>query len=570
MYSLLNWFYKGKIKVTILATFLIISIVPVLVAIHSYYYTTRNALESVAIKRLEDLAEWETKLVRDWFQQHVSTVRVLANSPEVMSMNLAQVQELMKRTKIHFPEFSSFALVDNQGKIVYESFGKSGINVADRQYFKAAMKGDDYISEMIIARTFKLPCIVISSPVRVNGKIIGLIFGTVTVETLNNVVMGYSLGGTGESFLVDRHGNLITMPKTMRETDVNPSVLTPAPKNECITEGLQGNNGVIRFKDYRQVEILGVRTWLPDLEILLITKQDKSEAIEQAGGWGLKMSLVSANVIILCILPVVWLITRHISKPLEAIKTAVSEVSSGNLSYRVEYIRANEEIELLGRQINEMAANLEQSMNLIGEQVSELEAQKGEIAARNHDMLQAYEQLTRANQNLQRMATTDQLTEIFNRRYFMDRLRTEILISLRSKRPLVVALIDIDHFKSVNDTYGHKAGDQVLKGLVKVMGSVIRRSDLLARFGGEEFIVLAPETNLMGGLTLSEKIRAAVEKHDFEIDGGFIRVTVSIGVSELHDFESSQEKTEDQLLLNADHYLYQAKHKGRNRVEGCS
>lgn len=568
MYSPLNWFYKGKIKVTILVTFLIISIFPVLVALHSYYFTTRNALESTAVKRLEDLAEWETKLVRDWFQQHVSTVRVLANSPEVKSMDWMQVQELLKRTKKHFPEFGSFAFVDNEGKIVYESSGKIDIDVSDRNYFKAAMQGNDDISEMLIARTFKLPCIVISSPVRVNGKVVGLLYGTVTVETLNNVVMGYSIGETGESFLVDRHGNLITMPTAMRKSGINPNVITPAPNREYVIEGLKGQDGVIRFKDYRKVEILGVRRWLPDLEILVVTKQDKAEALEQAGGWGLKMSLVSANLIILCTLPVVWFITRHISKPLEAIKTAVNEVSSGNMSYRVEYIRANEEIELLGRQINDMAANLEQSMKLIGEQMSELEAQKEEIAAQNDDILKAYEQLTKANQNLERMATTDQLTEIFNRRYFMERLRTEILISLRSMRPLTVALIDIDHFKAVNDTYGHKAGDQVLKGLVKVVGSGIRRSDLLARFGGEEFIVLAPETSLEGGLILGEKIRSAVEGHDFEIDGGVIRVTVSIGISELHDFNSSPEKNEDQLLLTADHYLYQAKHKGRNRVEG--
>lgn len=568
MYSPLNWFYKGKIKVTILVTFLIISIVPVLVALHSYYFTTRNALEFTAVKRLEDLAEWETKLVRDWFHQHVSTVRVLANSPEVKSMNWVQVQELLKRTKKHFPEFGSFAFVDNHGKIIYENAGNIGIDVSDRKYFKAAMKGADHISEMLIARTFKLPCIVISSPVKVDGKIVGLLYGTVTVETLNNVVMGYSIGETGESFLVDRQGNLITTPKTMRNSGLNPNIITPAPDSEYVMEGLKGKDGVIRFKDYRQVDILGVRKWLYDLEILVITKQDKSEAIEQAGGWGLQMSLVFANAIILSVFPVVWFLTRHISKPLEAITTAVNEVSSGNLSYRVEYIRANEEIELLGRQINDMSANLEQSMKLIGEQMSELEAQKEEIAAQNDDILKAYEQLTKANQNLERMATTDQLTEIFNRRYFMDRLRTEILITLRSRRPLAVALMDIDHFKSVNDTYGHKAGDQVLKGLVKVVGSVIRRSDLLARFGGEEFIILAPETNLEGGIILAEKIRSAVEGHDFEIDGGTIRITASIGVSELNDFSSSPQKNEDQLLLTADHYLYQAKHKGRNRVEG--
>ncbi len=562
----LNWLYKAKIKVTILVTFLIIAIVPVGAGLTSYFFTTRHSLEASAVKHLENLAIWESELVRDWFNQQMRTVRMLANSPEVKKRNLAGIKVIVERTRQYFPQFRNFAIVDNNGNLIYDTEGISDVNVSDRDYFKAAMRGEEYISEMLVARTFKRPCMILSVPVIEDGEIIGLVFGSVTVEELGNV-MGFAIGKTGENFLIDRNGNLVSIPMSLQKAGVDPNKLIPAPKDLNLPDDFE-NNRVVNYKDSRKVDVISITRWLPDLKVLLVTKQDKSEALEDTGGWGLTLSLVVGNGLILLILPVIWFVAHRISRPLVNITTAVNEIASGNLSHRIEYVKANQEIELLAQQINDMASNMEESMKVNGEQLAELEAQKEEISAQNDELLRAYEQLSQANVGLQQLATTDQLTEIYNRRYFMDRLRREILISLRSKRALTILLIDIDYFKSVNDTYGHKSGDQVLKGLVQVVSENIRRSDLLARFGGEEFIVLAPETKLQGGIVLAEKIRTAIDRHDFEIEGGTIEITVSIGLAELNDFTGSPQKTEDQLLIIADKHLYEAKRNGRNRVEG--
>lgn len=559
--------YKGKIRVTILITFLLISVVPLLVSISLYFYVTGSSLRTAAVSHLEHLSEWEARLIREWFNKHMSNIRMLAGADEVQARDLAKTYQLLKRIQGYYPEYGSIGLADINGKVVVHTSGTI-VDISDREYFKAAVKGKEFISEMIISRTYNRPCIVFSAPVTINGKITGILYGSVAVDTLSNIISGFAIGETGENYLVDRKGNLITIPASMKRSRVNSQKILPAPQDSIVSDGFTGHDGVVLYNDYRGKDVIGTRRWLSDLQILLITKQDEAEAIQQAGGKGLKVTLMTGILFIIALLPVVWIISRRISNPLSAIVRAVNEIAAGNLGHRVEFLKSNEEIQLLGSQINDLALNMQLSRELINDQLSELEAQKEEIMSQNEDILKAYEKLADVNRELTQMAATDQLTETYNRRYFMERLRSEVLISLRSKRPLSVAIMDIDHFKSINDTHGHKAGDQVLQKVVKVILANIRRSDLLARFGGEEFIVLAPETDLKGALSLAEKIRQALDQYVFETDGGSLKVTVSIGVAELKYFSDSVEKVEDELLLTADRYLYEAKRKGRNGVEG--
>ncbi|MFO0596327.1 MAG: GGDEF domain-containing protein [Myxococcaceae bacterium] len=161
-----------------------------------------------------------------------------------------------------------------------------------------------------------------------------------------------------------------------------------------------------------------------------------------------------------------------------------------------------------------------------------------------------------------RMTTVDGLTQVFNRRYFEDAIDRELSRSRRYARPLSLVMIDIDHFKKINDSFGHLAGDAVLKEVAHVIRSRTRREDVLARYGGEEFALLLPEIDLRGATHLAEKVRKLVEKHTFTFDGEDIDVTLSAGVATV------QKKGEDsqELIRKADEKLYEAKTTGRNRV----
>jgi len=165
----------------------------------------------------------------------------------------------------------------------------------------------------------------------------------------------------------------------------------------------------------------------------------------------------------------------------------------------------------------------------------------------------------RMEEELKKLSVTDNLTQTYNRTKFEEVIKREIKRTKRNGRPLSVALFDIDHFKKVNDAYGHDVGDSVLKTLSQIAKSNMRDIDYLIRWGGEEFILIALDTDLRGAEVIAEKIRHAIESHGFDKVG---RVTVSFGVTQF-----KQDDTEDSFIKRADETLYKAKEKGRNRVE---
>jgi diguanylate cyclase (GGDEF)-like protein len=173
------------------------------------------------------------------------------------------------------------------------------------------------------------------------------------------------------------------------------------------------------------------------------------------------------------------------------------------------------------------------------------------------------EQLDAANRRLAELADTDGLTGIANRRHFDQVLSDEHKRATRYKRPLSLAMVDIDHFKKINDTHGHAIGDVALKAVSAALAETIRQSDRVARLGGEEFGIVAPEVGPAGGFTLGERLRKRVEELTVAGEAGPFPVTISIGVV---SWDGACPTTIESLLKSADDALYQAKASGRNRV----
>jgi diguanylate cyclase (GGDEF)-like protein len=166
-------------------------------------------------------------------------------------------------------------------------------------------------------------------------------------------------------------------------------------------------------------------------------------------------------------------------------------------------------------------------------------------------------------ERVENLAATDALTGLFNRRYFEGSLAQELARCDRTSSRLALLVIDIDHFKSFNDTYGHVMGDLVLRKVALTLQGALRKADVLARFGGEEFVVILPQVTLKGAMESAERLRDSVARSAVHPGGPRKKVTVSIGVALFPD----QASNGDELLRAADGALYQAKHLGRNRVE---
>jgi len=161
-------------------------------------------------------------------------------------------------------------------------------------------------------------------------------------------------------------------------------------------------------------------------------------------------------------------------------------------------------------------------------------------------------------------AQRDPLTGVYNRAALTETLARDVELAQRHQTPLSIIVLDIDHFKNINDTYGHTAGDCLLKGLVESANHSIRRCDMLFRFGGEEFVVLLNNTDEKGALRLAERIRRSVEKEDYLCGGQVIHMTLSAGIAELQ-----KKDVEARLFERADQALYRAKAEGRNCVRAA-
>ena len=179
--------------------------------------------------------------------------------------------------------------------------------------------------------------------------------------------------------------------------------------------------------------------------------------------------------------------------------------------------------------------------------------------------LQAAEALvrTRLYEHAERLATTDGLTGLLNRRTFNAQLEARLREAQRYRKPLSLLLLDIDHFKKVNDGFGHPAGDAVLRGVARVVQTQARGTDMVARYGGEEMALVLPETDSAGALVIAERIRSAVAHARHQTDQGALQVTASIGIATWPGTDP------EALIDHADKALYRAKQAGRNRVEAA-
>lgn len=192
------------------------------------------------------------------------------------------------------------------------------------------------------------------------------------------------------------------------------------------------------------------------------------------------------------------------------------------------------------------------------QQNRELIATQAELNRRNDQLREQQEQLRVANEQLQALATTDGLTGLKNHRTFKERLTEEFERATRYHLPLSLMLLDVDHFKSFNDTHGHPAGDEVLRRVAKLLTESTRSTDFVARYGGEEFAVLLPFTHQAAALALADRTRAAIQNANWKLRA----VTASVGVATLN----ADTHTGSMLVEFADNALYRSKETGRNRV----
>jgi diguanylate cyclase (GGDEF)-like protein len=256
------------------------------------------------------------------------------------------------------------------------------------------------------------------------------------------------------------------------------------------------------------------------------------------------------------VLLVAAIIQASVTRKIVALTHGAEEMRAGNLKASVTS-DSSDEIGVLAASFNDMSGRVQQMVANLEDMVQQRTQELTEARDRLQGLVR---ELDEKNQALEILSVTDRLTGLANRRKLEAALQSEILRARRYGKIFSVILLDVDHFKVVNDTYGHQTGDTVLVQLANLLTKNARETDIVGRWGGEEFLIICPETTLTLVSALAERYRLEMERHDF---GQVGRTTASFGVAACQEGDDLQG-----LLQRADEALYRAKESGRNRVEG--
>lgn len=291
-----------------------------------------------------------------------------------------------------------------------------------------------------------------------------------------------------------------------------------------------------------------------------VTLYSSSEVVLNRVLFGFALIAITAIIKITILFSLfVWAFDRYMARPFKELMSQVEDVQhSQNMSKRIKLSNIeNTELNQLQEHINNMLASIERSREQL------LEREEIKRNSLEDAVTERTEELQILNEKLKELATLDSLTGLLNRGSFFETAQHILSLSKRQKSPASFVLMDLDHFKVINDTHGHFIGDKVLTHFTENVKKLLRESDLFGRVGGEEFALFLPNTGKNNAFNIAEKIRVLIKDSALEIDGVTIRYTVSLGIESSED--NSYSITE--LYKRADLKLYGAKGKGRNNVE---
>jgi len=391
-------------------------------------------------------------------------------------------------------------------------------------------------------------------PIKDNNEIIGIIKSNVNIQgPLTDVVQKYTLRHSGKMKIV-RTGGLIVAehnvtPLSTRADDTLVEILRKKENGSAII----AENNESQLVAYSPVPItMGTEQFAfggsqESLDHIkgntgeawhIVVTRSQIEIMEAAHKHTLAIIFVGIFITFLTA-SVALLLGRWATRTIIELANASQLIGDGHLETRVA-VHSNDEIGALAKSLNLMAENLQNTMTS------------------RDKLLYEIEQRQKVEEKLRHLSTIDELTGVYNRRAFNDKLHANIGRAKRYNEPLSILIIDIDYFKVINDSHGHDVGDLVIKDLACVANESIRQEDMLARWGGEEFVILLPQTGKDSALLFAERLRKKISEHDFP---QVKQITVSIGLAEFQ-----ADDTPDSFVKHADVALYQAKDGGRNIV----
>jgi diguanylate cyclase (GGDEF)-like protein len=543
--------YLNSIKTKIIVFSLLATIIPSVSMGWFSYLQNRRFLSDKIKQELKVVTSQTSRELELWLKDRLYDVRVFSSSYVVLEnlekilragnahienvVALRRLKDYLRSVQEKIVDYQELMLLDLQGKVVATSATQATtVKLPEKWRQRADLHkytiGDAYWDGALAAGV-----VVITQPVRTaNERLLGVLVAKINFRTIIQKLKLYTRGEIGELYLVTREGFLLVSSRPISGKFLETKLA------ESSTRRLFSKEAEPReYTNHQGSQVVGALKRMSTLGWGIVAEKERAKAYAQIVQLR-KFTMVLVLVLLLIIGLGAYLLGMSMVRPLDRLTSGAAQVAAGDLEVDIPVL-SRSEVGYLTEVFNAMVKRLRQGRET--------------LATIN-------ETLRRKNEELHRISITDSLTGLYNRKHMLEALDKEVNRCLRHNRTFALLIIDIDHFKKYNDSYGHLAGDEVLRRLGSVFKASIRTCDYAARYGGEEFIFLLPETDAASGAQTAERIRSQVAKEEFGSDEKPIVVTVSVGVAAYPDNGDDPES----VLRYADDALYKAKEYGRNQV----
>lgn len=543
-----------SIKTRIVSFAIVATVLPALTLGSLAYLQITRFLNQKISQDLKNVASQVSRELDLSIKEKIYDVRVFSSS-YIVTENLVKIlqekrsrvehraalnviKDYLQSVRNKFIDYKELLIVDKQGNLLATSNTSRSENTSPEiahTWIKEARAGRPIIGEAYFDPVLGTRVMVIGEPIwSASNELLGVLGAKLSVNAIDDVLAGHAQSDTDAVFLINSKGRLLTgagVPADQQiDKGLDPRILMRLSANRTQPTVYEGSHGLM---------VIGTMIEVPTLGWAVVVEVDRDKAFAQVQRLQ-HLTLLVAGGMLGLLGACAYLLALKIVRPLRRLSRGADRVAAGDLQVDLP-VHNRSEVGYLTQVFNHMVAKLRQN--------------REELATVNAE-------LQKKNEALHLLSITDPLTGLFNRKNLMETLAAEVIRSLRHKHTFALLIIDIDHFKRINDTFGHQKGDDVLRSLADVFRKSIRECDYVARYGGEEFIVLLPETSRQGAIEAAERIRINAGKESAALADGSIRVTVSIGISLFPD-NGEDVRT---VIQQADKALYAAKDSGRNRT----
>jgi diguanylate cyclase (GGDEF)-like protein len=520
--SLLQALRLESIRKKILAFAILATLIPSVSTTWLSYRHNREALSEKISETLRSNSAQNAREIDIWLKERLLDLRVFAGSYEV-SENLERaagrgaaqprLQNYLRSVQGRFPDYLRLTVVDPSGRPIAGSIRPTPAPELPAEW-QADLRSGTHSLGRIRPDSGRSVIDVVVPIANTAGRSLGALAATLDLQPVRATLTRSTTPGAERVHLVDMQGRILLTADGESGTETQ----LPAPSMEALQ---RPGAGAVEYESLNGLQVLGVATALSGTPWLVVAELPARTAFARINSQR-NMTILAVLALLAGVGLLAYFLGLLIVRPLTRLTQGADQVAGGNLDVDLP-ITGSDELARLTGVFNHMVGKVRESRDA-----------------------------------LERLSLTDGLTGLYNRRHLAATIAEELARARRQEKPCALVMLDVDHFKKYNDTHGHLAGDEVLVRVAKVIKEAIRVMDRAVRYGGEEILVLLPDTDLDGAAEVGERIRGRLAEEFFA--GG--RVTVSIGVAVFPEHGESPEA----LIMSADAALYEAKHCGRDRV----